>query len=31
MPTGSVTSFDDPRGIGTVVDDADGQEQKHLL
>jgi cold shock CspA family protein len=26
MPTGSVTSFDDPRGIGTVVDDADGQE-----
>lgn len=26
MPTGSVVSFDDPRGIGTVVDDADGQE-----
>lgn len=26
MPTGSVASFDDPRGIGTVVDDADGRE-----
>lgn len=26
MATGSVASFDDPRGIGTVVDDADGQE-----
>ncbi|MBL8779084.1 MAG: cold shock domain-containing protein [Acidimicrobiales bacterium] len=26
MATGSVVSFDDPRGIGTVVDDADGQE-----
>ena len=25
MPTGSVVSFDDPRGIGTVVD-ADGGE-----
>ena len=27
MPTGRVASFDDPRGIGTVVGDADGQEQ----
>jgi cold shock CspA family protein len=23
---GTVASFDDPRGIGTVVDEADGQE-----
>jgi cold shock CspA family protein len=26
MPSGSVASFDDPRGIGTVTDDADGRE-----
>lgn len=26
MPSGTVTSFDDPRGIGTVVDAAGGEE-----
>lgn len=26
MPTGSVATFDDPRGIGTVTDEADGRE-----
>ncbi len=26
MATGTVASFDDPRGIGTVTDESDGQE-----